>query len=101
MDKVECPVCLKELSVMVIEEHVSRCLFLSEPSKVLKECHSIQKRPASKEEDKSPVVKKFRSVFNKNENSQNKFSSFSNNAEDNVEKITNINVSNLIILICK
>ncbi|XP_051158350.1 ATPase WRNIP1-like [Leptopilina boulardi] len=96
MEKIECPVCSKEFPLLVIEEHVSRCLFLSEPSQVLQESHGVQKRPASKEKNNSPVLKKSKSEYKKCGNLQNKFSSSNpSNSENNVEEISiNMNSKN-------
>lgn len=101
MEKIECPVCSKEFPLLVIEEHVSRCLFLSEPSQVLQESHGVQKRPASNEKNNSPVLKKSKSEYKKCGNLQNKFSSSNpSNSENNVEEISiNMNVSKIMILI--
>ncbi|XP_043467113.1 ATPase WRNIP1-like [Leptopilina heterotoma] len=90
MEKVECPVCSKELPVLVIEEHVSRCLFLSEPSKVLQECQGNQKRPASKEkvDNSLSLPKKSKFDHKKEGNWENKFSSsISQNFEENINKM--------------
>lgn len=96
MEKVECPVCSKELPLLVIEEHVSRCLFLSEPSKVLQECQGNQKRrPASKENDNGSLSKKSKFDHKKEGNWENKCSpSISTNSEENINRMSiNINVS--------
>lgn len=97
MEKVECPVCSKELPLLVIEEHVSRCLFLSEPSKVLQECQGNQKRrPASKENDNGSLSKKSKFDHKKEGNWENKCSpSISTNSEENINRMSiNINSKN-------
>ena len=90
MDKVECPVCSKEFPSLIIEEHVGRCLFLSEPTEPSKDFHG-QKRPASKVgcpssvttsgRQKSPVLKKLKSDHSKCENLKNIISSPTSSGE--------------------
>lgn len=52
---MECPLCLKVLPNTVIENHVSKCLFLNEPAH---ENGGIQKRPSCSKENTNLAVKK-------------------------------------------
>ena len=88
MDKVQCPVCSKEFLGLVIQEHVTRCLFLSEPTESTKDLHGSQKRPASflssinsSGKQKSPVLKKAKSEFSKSGSFQRTTSSPTSSAE--------------------